>query len=157
MIEETAAGTSFDLDPARSIGYLLRDTSRRMLRLLQQFLEPHGVTLGQYFLLRELWINEGSTQRELSARINVLEPSTVAALDAMEKRDLVVRVRSKQDRRKINVYLTAKGRGLRSVLLRGADTVNRRALSGVGFEEVEQLRSILRTVKANLDESDGGT
>ncbi len=151
LLDNVDYGASgFEFKPGFSFGYLLRDTSRLLLRTLSKQIERHGVTLGQYFLLRELWEEQGITQRQLSARVGILEPSTVSALDAMENLDLVLRVRSKQDRRKIHVYLTEKGSALRNVLLRYALQLNREALAGIPAEEVLKVREILLRVKANL-------
>ncbi|HEV3086288.1 MAG TPA: MarR family transcriptional regulator [Candidatus Elarobacter sp.] len=143
--------TAFDADPSRSIGYLIRETSRLILAKLQALLAPHDVTLGQYFVLRELWQHEGLTQRELSERIAIQEQSTVATIDAMEKRDLVVRVRSTEDRRKIHIYLTQRGRGLRKKLLGYAAKVINGATEAFDAAELESLRALLRKLKANLE------
>lgn len=150
----TKRSRAFHADPAQSVGYLIRDSSRLILTKLQGLIEPHGVTLGQYFVLRELWQTEGITQRELSDRMAIQEPSTVAAIDAMEKRDLVVRVRSKQDRRKIHLYLTAYGRGLREELLGAAASVINGATADFSAQEIEMLRTLLQKVKSNLGGSD---
>ena len=144
--------TAFDADPSRSIGYLIRETNRLVLAQLQTLLAPHDVTLGQYFVLRELWQHEGFTQRELSERIAIQEQSTVATIDAMEKRDLVVRVRSTQDRRKIHIHLTERGRGLQRELLSYAAHVINGATSDFEPAEVESLRSLLRKLKARLEQ-----
>ena len=143
--------SAFDADPARSIGYLIRETNRLVLAQLQVLLAPHEVTLGQYFVLRELWQHEGMTQRELSERIAIQEQSTVATIDAMEKRDLVVRVRSTQDRRKIHIHLTERGRGLRAQLLGYAAGVINGATGNFSPAELEGLRSALRKLKTNLE------
>ncbi len=156
-VEGSAPAAGFHLKRGLSVGYLLRDSSRLLLRVLQVKLEQHEVTLGQYFLLRELWEEEGMTQRELSTRVKIMEPSTVAALDAMEKRDLVVRVRSKLDRRKIHVYLTARGRGLRDELLGYAEEVNQLALRGIPGAQVTELRATLRAIKSNLADVETST
>lgn len=148
---DAVRAAAFDVDPARSVGYLIRASSRLILAKLQALLEPHGITLGQYFILRELWENEGITQRELSARVSIQEPSTVAAVDALEKRDLVTRVRSKSDRRKIHIYLTARGRGLRGELLGYAAQIINGATDDFSPAEVETLRTLLQRLKANLD------
>jgi MarR family transcriptional regulator, organic hydroperoxide resistance regulator len=141
---------AFDADPSRSIGYLIRETSRLILAKLQVLLVPHDVTLGQYFVLRELWQHEGLTQRELSERIAIQEQSTVTAIDAMEKRDLVLRVRSTQDRRKIHIHLTERGRGLRELLLGYAAQVINAATADFTPEELETLRASLRKLAQNL-------
>jgi DNA-binding MarR family transcriptional regulator len=148
------AGRAFDADASRSIGYLIRDTSRLILGRLNAALAPHDVTLGQYFVLRELWQHEGLTQRELSDRIAIQEQSTVATLDAMEKRDLVVRVRSTSDRRKIHIHLTERGRGLRTQLLGYAADVIDGATRNFTPAELESLRSLLRKLRENLDQAE---
>ena len=149
-MNRAAAKRAFDTDPARSIGYLIRETSRLILARLQVLLTPHDVTLGQYFVLRELWQGEGLTQRELSERIAIQEQSTVATIDAMEKRDLVVRVRSTEDRRKIHIHLTARGRGLRKRLLGYAARVINGATDDFDENELESLRTLLQKLRANL-------
>ena len=150
MRKQSARQSAFDADPSHSIGYLIRETNRLVLAQLQALLAPHDVTLGQYFVLRELWQHEGLTQRELSDRIAIQEQSTVATIDAMEKRDLVVRVRSTQDRRKIHIHLTERGRTLRDPLLSYAARVINGAVTGFDPDEIENLRSALRKLRANL-------
>ncbi len=146
---------AFDVAPERSIGYLIRATSRMILAKLQAALEPHGVTLGQYFVLRELWENEGITQRELSGRVGIAEPSLVAALDALERSDVVTRIRSKQDRRKIHVYLTAHGRGLRPQLLGYAAHIINSATGDFTAAETQTLRALLQRLKHALETPPG--
>ena len=143
---------AFDVDPSRSIGYLIRDSSRLILAKLQALLAPHDVTLSQYFVLRELWRREGLTQRELSDRIAIQEQSTVATIDAMEKRDLVVRVRSTRDRRKIHIHLTDRSRALREPLLGYAAQVINTATADFPSEDLEALRTSLQKLKSNLEQ-----
>ena len=143
-------GRGFDTDTNRSIGYLLRDTSRRILRLTAERLEPHGITLPQYFALRELWQDEGLTQRELAHRVGILEPTIVATLDALETAGFVARSRSRDDRRKTHVLLTDAGRALRETALGIAAEVLDTALAGASDDEIAVMRVLLQRMKANL-------
>ena len=97
-----------------------------------------------------LWDEDGLTQRELSQRVGMMEPTTVTALNGMEKRGYVKRVRNTDDKRKVNIFLTAKGRALRNVLLPHAIDVNIRAVAGVSAEDVETVRRTLHAMKRNL-------
>lgn len=144
------AGRGFADDTNESIGYLLRDASRRILGAMAHELEAHGISLPQYFVLRELYAEEGLTQRELANRVGVLEPTIVATLDALEKNGIVARVRSTTDRRKIGVMLTDQGEGLRATLLGYAARVLDRALDGVSVDEITMMRLVLQRIKANL-------
>ncbi len=144
------AGRGFNLDTNDSVGYLLRDTSRRILRLTTELLVPHGITLAQYFALRELWQRDGCTQRELANAIGILEPTMVATVDALEIAGLVERVRSRDDRRKTHVRLTERGHALRDTALGVAAHVLDLALAGVSDDEIAAVRSVLQRVKGNL-------
>jgi DNA-binding MarR family transcriptional regulator len=143
-------GRGFDVNTDNSIGYLLRDTARRILSDLTTRLEPHGITLPQYFVLRELWQEEGLVQRELANRVGVLEPTMVTTLDALERLNLIVRVRSTTDRRKTHVRLTPEGRTMRDTLQGYAADVLEHALQGIANEDIAVLRSILQRVKGNF-------
>jgi len=127
--------SGFDADTDNSIGYLLRDCSRRILDSLTARLGPHGITLPQYFVLRELWQEEGLTQREVANRVGVLEPTMVTTLDALERLGVIQRVRSTTDRRKTHVLLTTDGRTMRDTLHGYASDVLERALGGISDDE----------------------
>ncbi len=137
-------------DSSRSVGYLLRDTYRAFTRALQLRIAPYGVTIGQWYFLRVLWDEDGLTQRELSQRVGMMEPTTVTALNGMEKKGLVRRMRNADDKRKVNVFLTEKGRDLRNTLLPHAIDLNVRAVAGISIEEVETLRRTLGAMKQNM-------
>src|SRR5712691_9694639 len=106
-----------EFSPARSSGYLVRDAHRAFQHVLEQRIASSGVTRGQWYFLRVLWIEDGLSQRELSARTGMMEPTTVIALRTMEKAGFVRRVRSRDEKRITRVWLTAKGKALRERLL----------------------------------------
>ncbi|WP_411288765.1 MarR family winged helix-turn-helix transcriptional regulator, partial [Phenylobacterium sp.] len=103
-------------DPNNSLGYLTRIAFRSFSRALEKRTLPHGVTAGQWRFLRVLWREDGLTQRELSRRVGMREPTTVTALKGLEKSGFVRRKQSDADRRKIHVYLTPTARKLQAVL-----------------------------------------
>jgi MarR family transcriptional regulator, organic hydroperoxide resistance regulator len=135
-----------------SIGYVLRDTYRGFSRVLHAKIAPHGVSIGQWYFLRVLWGEDGLTQRELSQRVGMMEPTTVTALNGMEKRGYVKRVRNSKDRRKINIFLTDKGRALKARLLPYVPEINRLASRNISEADLETLRSLLAAMKKNLDQ-----
>ena len=154
MSRRKAAPAELPLE--RSVGYQLRHTHRLMQRSLQSRIAPHGVTLGTWYFLRALWDREGLTQRELSDRIGTMEPTTMSAILAMEAGGLVRRVRNATDRRKINVFLTPKGRALEAVMLPVAREVVEGAVAGLSAREVDLLLSLLGALQDNLDPGEAG-
>src|ERR1700734_932703 len=140
-----------ELPPRLSSGYLVRDAHRAFQRLLERRIGPFGVTRGQWYFLRVLWITDGLSQRELSARVGMMEPTTVIALRSMEKSGLIRRVRGDDDRRKVRVFLTAKAKRLRGELLGVARTITDEAEEGVAPRDLAAFRRIVARMTENLD------
>lgn len=143
------------LPPSRSVGYLVRQTHRALTRALQARIAPHGVSIGMWFFLRALWQEDGISQRELSHRVGMMEPTTASALTNMERKGYVRRIRNRADRRIVNVFLTERGRALRRELLPLAAEVNEVALRGITINEATQLRALLGKIQARLDADTG--
>jgi DNA-binding MarR family transcriptional regulator len=137
--------------PHLSSGYLVRDAHRAFQRLLERRIAPFGVTRGQWYFLRVLWITDGLSQRELSARVGMMEPTTVIALRSMEKSGLIRRVRGDDDRRKVLVFLTAKAKRLRGELLGVARTITAEAEEGIAPRDLAAFRRIVARMTENLD------
>jgi MarR family transcriptional regulator, organic hydroperoxide resistance regulator len=140
-----------DLPTRSSSGYLVRDAHRAFQKLLERRIAPYGVTRGQWYFLRVLWNADGLSQRELSVRVGMMEPTTVIALRSMEKSGLIRRVRGDDDRRKVRVFLTAKAKRLRGELLAVARGVNHDAERGVAARDLAAFRRAVARMTANLD------
>jgi DNA-binding MarR family transcriptional regulator len=140
----------FYADPNNSLGYLSRIAFRSFSRALEKRTLPHGVTAGQWRFLRVLWREDGLTQRELSRRVGMREPTTVTALKSLEKSGFVRRKQSEEDRRKIHVFLTPKAKALQAVLAPCVAEVNEIASRGLTPDEVATLRRLLQIVGKNL-------
>jgi DNA-binding MarR family transcriptional regulator len=134
-----------------TIASLLRDTHRLYARALSDFIRGADITIMQWLILRTLWTEDGITQRELSSRVGLFDSATVSAIDTMEKAGLVLRSRNRDDRRKINVYLTKAGRTLEGKLLPYTREVNRAAEQGLTVDELDRCRTTLHKLSANLE------
>ena len=144
----------FIFEPEDSLGFLIRDAHRAFCKQLGARIADDGVTIGMWFFLRILWQEDGLSQRELSRRIGMMEPTTVSAIDTMEKRGFVVRRVDAKDKRRRLVQLTPKGRKLKQKLLPLAYDVNLVAADTFDAAEIETLQGLLSRLKQNLtDES----
>src|SRR5262245_44272505 len=95
--------------PNDRLAHLIKDAARALVRALQVRLADHRVSFGHWAFLRILWERDGLTQRELSERAGVMEPTTFTALKAMERLGYVVRHRKNGDRKKVYIFLTPRG------------------------------------------------
>lgn len=69
-----------------------------------------GLTGPQLILMRSIRELGEVTIRELSNHTNMSQATATTILDRLERNDLVKRVRSVQDKRKVHAHLTDKGR-----------------------------------------------
>ena len=120
------------------------------MRALSRRLAAHGVSFGHWTFLRILWERDGLTQRELSEEAGVMEPSTFAAIKAMEALGYVRRKRLPDNRKNVYVHLTPKGRALRKKLVPLAQRVNRIGLRGLSARARETVRDGLLAIIDNL-------
>src|SRR5580692_4089564 len=137
-----------EFPPHASSGYLVRDAHRAFQRLLERRIGPFGVTRGQWYFLRVLWITDGLSQRELSARVGMMEPTTVIALRSMERDGLVQRVRGKDDRRKVRVFLSAKAKRLHDELIGVARGITDEAEEGIAPRDLAVFRRAIAGMTA---------
>lgn len=86
--------------------------SRLITREYQPLLDELGITYPQYLVLMILWEKDQLPVNDIAKKL-VLNTNTITPLlKRMEQQGLVERLRSKEDERKVLVYLTEKGKQL---------------------------------------------
>jgi len=136
--------------PNDRLAHLVKDATRALSRALQMRLTRYSVSFGHWTFLRILWETDGLTQRELSERAGVMEPTTFSAMKALEKLGYVSRRQLPDSRKKVYVFLTPKGRALKSKLVPFAEEVNEIAIRGVKPADVAATRRTLLVMIENL-------
>ena len=142
--------TSPYLDPLHSVGYLTRINFRAFSKALENLTEPHGVTAGQWRILRVLWEEDGITQREISERVGIKEATAVKGVAGLEASGLITREVDESDRRKMVTRLTIKAKNLRKKLIPFVVDVNERALKGISRKDIDTVRRVLAQTYLNL-------
>lgn len=140
----------FDYPLDVSLGNVVRIAHRLLIRDLDKALSSVGVSRGQWYFLNALWQEDGLTQRELSDRVGMKEPTTALALNGMEKSHLVYRVRDTGDLRKVRVYLTEAGHGMRNILLPMIKTINDRATAGISPQDLATFHLVAKEITRKL-------
>ncbi len=141
--------------PNDRLAHLVRDAAKGLTRALQARLAEEGVPFGHWVFLRILWETDGLTQSELSEEAGVMEPTTFAALKAMERLGYIKRRKTPENRKKVFIHLTPEGRALKTRLVPLAVDVNRVAVNGAAPGEVAATRALLLRMIENLAEDEG--
>lgn len=136
--------------PNDRLAHLIRDASRAFHKALQLRLAQHGVPFGHWTFLRILWESDGLTQKELSERAGVMEPTTFTAMRAMESQGYIVRRQLPTNKKNMYVYLTGKGRALKETLVPLAEDTNTVSVHGLTAEDVKTTRRVLLVMIENL-------
>tara|TARA_R110002049_G_scaffold185552_2_gene353745 strand:+ start:548 stop:1075 length:528 start_codon:yes stop_codon:yes gene_type:complete len=136
------------------IARLVRLAARAFNRSLQMRLSTEGVTFGQWIFLRILWTNDGLSQRELSEKAQLTEPTAHTALLRMEELGFIMRRNVGGNKRRQHAFLTQKGWALRDRLEPLAVETNALAVEGLSEEEVRALRRALGLMIRNLEQDE---
>ena len=139
-----------------SIGYLVGRTSRAIIKRLTKKFADAGfdISYEQWSILIHLYRKDGQTQQELS-NIAVKDKAAITRLlNVLEKKNIVLRIPDRTDKRSNLVYLTNKAKEFQDDLMSLVEEMLREADKGISSEEMEQCRSTLNKIFMNFDKSD---
>lgn len=139
------------VQPDERMARLVRLAARGFNRALQLRLQTENVTFGQWIFLRILWQEDGLSQRELSDRAHLTEPTAHTALIRMEELGFIERRNVEGNKRRQHAFLTKRGWALRDVLEPLALEVNDAAMAGLSEKAQEDLRNSLSVMIRNLE------
>jgi len=134
------------------IAHVIKDVTHIMVRSLQKKLNDYDVPFSHWAILRILWKQDGMSQRELSTKAGVMEPTTANIVQQMEDKGHITRRYLGSNKRKRHVFLTKQGKHLEHQLVPLAEDVNKIATRGISKKELKLLRSTMIKMIKNLDD-----
>jgi DNA-binding MarR family transcriptional regulator len=138
------------VNPIRTFGFLLKDTSRRYVQRFEQRAAALGLTLPQCKVLIYLANHEGISQVQL-AELTDLEPMTlVRTLDCLESHGWLERRNDPADRRARRLYLMAKGKPLVDDIWHLVDLTRREAFAGIPRKHADLMVELLEKIQSNF-------
>jgi DNA-binding MarR family transcriptional regulator len=131
-----------------SVIALLR-TADLLRRHLSRVIEPHGITLQQYNVLRILRGagEEGLPTLVIGERMIEQTPGVTRLLDRLEAKGLVARCRGESDRRQVFCRLTPAGRVLLAQLDPDMDSADESGVAMLRPEDKEKLLELLAAIR----------
>ena len=141
-----------NFDPDDSLAILLNKTTRALSTRLQATITAagHDVTAEQWIILLLLWEEDGRSPWRIADLIGKDRAAVTRLLGGLEKRNLVVRIHDKTDRRQKQVYLTPKGKALKEKLVPLGLGNMQRAQTGLSHKEIEGCKAVLKKMYKNL-------
>lgn len=121
--------------------------SRLIIREYQPYLDELGITYPQYLVLLVLWEEDAMSVNDIAKRL-ILNTNTITPLlKRMEQQGLLNRERSKEDERKVIVYLTTQGNELQEEAKTVPEKLLQELLNGsMDVDDLIKLKSDLGEV-----------
>jgi DNA-binding MarR family transcriptional regulator len=125
---------------------------RRIFKAIQEYSHKvsgkYGITGPQLWVLKTIFLDGSLSLGDLSKRM-YLHPSTATGLiDVLERKGYVARVRDQEDRRVVNVQLTAKGKRLAE---KAPNPAQGKMIYGLNKLKKEELNLIYDSVQKLVD------
>jgi DNA-binding MarR family transcriptional regulator len=136
-----------------SLGHIVSRAARGLGTWLNRNFAEAGfdVTCEQWCVLVNLWDKNGQSQQDLAGTTCKNKTSMTRLIDNMEKRNLVVRIPGKADKRQKLIYLTKKGRDLKEKLIKIIHQTLNEAQKGIKAKDIVVCKKVLRQVSENLN------
>jgi len=109
-------------------------------------LRPHELTHAGFVLLMTLWITGSRETRELASVLRVTKGAIVGGVNTLERRGLVRRLKSQEDRRLVTVELTAAGSELIARVQKDWRALEVEVTADLTLEDKQTLASLCRKV-----------
>jgi DNA-binding MarR family transcriptional regulator len=136
--------TKDNYHPADSVGFLLSKARNVVMRDMDAALKVVEITAQQMGIILYIGRGEVNTPFELSKLLEIDSGLMTRMLDKLEKADLLVRTRSTDDRRIVNLQLTEKGLQLTKEIPKIAPEVLNDRLKDFTQDEFKELQRLLR-------------
>lgn len=138
--------------PAQEAILALFRTSDLLERRLAQLVEPRGISLQQYNVLRILRGagQEGTPTLDIADRMIQLAPGITRLLDKLAAKRLVRRERCSEDRRQVLCWITDAGLRLLSDLEQPLAKAGTRAMDPLNAAEQRHLIAMLQRVRGGF-------
>jgi DNA-binding MarR family transcriptional regulator len=137
-------------DFGESVGYLIARVRSTMLNMVnQRTVAELGVTSQQASVLFMVASGKCVLAAELAREYGIDASAVTRLVDRLEKRGLLQRVRSSEDRRAVRLALTPEGLAIAVRMPAIFTSITDKLMTGLSPEEAGFLKSMLRRVLAN--------
>lgn len=140
--------------PEDSILLLIKNVHFAILRTVDKNIAPLDLTAMQWAPIMAIAKGYAKTAADLANMANIDTGAVTRMMDRLESKGLLLRTRSTDDRRVVNLELTKEGQRLASqipeVLFKSMDL----HLSGFNSEERATLKSLLKRMLENVPDGD---
>ncbi|WP_046656088.1 MarR family winged helix-turn-helix transcriptional regulator [Clostridium tetani] len=134
----------FDLDTC--LGFITNNVAKEVAECFNDRLSLLGITRVQWIALYYLGKEGTISQCDLGEKMAIKASSVARLIDRMEREKYVVR------KRRVDLYLTDKGKELREKLLPEGEKMSQLVSKGISSEDIQVFKDVLHKMSVNLME-----
>ncbi|WP_050181667.1 MarR family winged helix-turn-helix transcriptional regulator [Domibacillus robiginosus] len=130
--------------------FAVYETAGEFNKLYTSVLQPFGLTYPQYLVLLALWEKDEVTMKELGSKLHLGTGTLTPMISRMQQNGWVRKERSKEDERKVFIYIEEKARRQQpDITKRVAEEIE---LCRINAEEYKELMTRLNNLHQKLKE-----
>lgn len=134
-----------------SLSHLISNAAHSLNLLMNQAFDQNNIDVSyeQLNVLSCLWDKDGVSQQEIAYATLKDKASVTRLLETMEKKDLIVRIEDKVDKRKKLIYLTHKSKQIQTKVLNIRNQSLTKATNKLTKSEIDLLQNKLSQIIKN--------
>ncbi|MDI9638495.1 MarR family transcriptional regulator [Geitlerinema splendidum] len=123
---------------------------RNLDQIFDRVVQPLGLTIIEWYILRALYERDGQHASELARAVGRAATSFTPNLDKLQQKGLIERRPDPTDRRAVHIVLTPQAEQYRADILRSAEVIDMQLahlLPGADFEAFLRVVSLLQNIE----------
>lgn len=120
---------------------------RNLDQIYGQVVEPLGLTVIEWYILRALYDQDGQHASELARAVGRAATSFTPILDKLQNKGMIERRPDPADRRAVRIYLTVKGSQLRDRVQQAADQIDTRVRKSVANGDFKSFQNVIAALQ----------
>lgn len=121
---------------------------RNLDTIYGQVVGPLNLTVIEWYILRELYEQDGQHASELARAVGRAATSFTPILDKLQNKDLVERKPDPSDRRAVYIYLTEKANTYRDQVIESAQEIDARIQKLISGGDFKSFQKVIATLQA---------
>ncbi len=135
----------------KSISLSIQQLARMVDTIFEHRIEDSEISRGQYVYILYLYENEGANQYDISQSLLIDKTTVAKALKKLETNKIIMRKTDQRDKRKVKVYLTAKGKEAYEKVKKVYDDIEEKLDRQFTTEKTDMFKTFVELYIQELD------
>ena len=134
------------------INFILSNAQNAVYNYFKRALQQFDITPSQYALLQCLHAQDGLTPSQLAQALRLDTSSITGVLSRLEKKGLIDRVYSQEDRRSVSIHLRKEGKAFWDQVDQAIEAANEQVTRGLDAAHYAQFLDALSLIEHNTED-----